>query len=239
MVENDRMPDVLWSRFATAAAQGDAVLLLAVLFASSPADVVVVFHHLLLSQISAHGPQIKAAQVAKLEATAWLACVACHSLRASAKGDVVAPVAAPNAWAAACKALADEHVALQAGVQVSLREAFAKVSAALGVSGEGAVWEVLFDYFSGLRRALAEMGDVAMEWALRAACDPASDPAALLRKALDVETPPPAETVVAAAKVLYRWLPLESISDSAVHAALRCAKLSPLLLCSWYCRGSF
>jgi hypothetical protein len=261
VVENKRMPDVLWSRFATAAAQGDAVLLLAVLFASSPADVVVVFHHLLLSQISAHGPQIKSAQVAKVEATARLACVACHSLRAAAKGDVVAPVAAPNAWAAACQALADEHVAIQAGVQVSLREAFAKVSAALqhaadrtsggagkdgrkadrvsGVSGEEAVWEVLFEYFSGLRRALAEMGDVAMEWTLRAACDPASDPAALLRKALGAETPPPAETVVAAAKVLYRWLPLESISDSAVHTALRCAKLFLLLLCSWYCRGSF
>ena len=214
--------------------------MLGVLFASSPADVLAVFHHLLSSQISALEPQIKAAQVAKVEAPAWLACVACLCLRAAAKGDIVAPPAAPNAWAAACKELAAEHATPQAGAQVSLREAFAKASAAAQAAtdrtsagaGEEAVWEVLSDYFSGLRRALAEMGDVAMEWALRAVCDPTSDPAALLRKALDVKNPPSPEAVVAAAKVLYRWLSLEGISESAVQAALRCAKLTLILMCA-------
>lgn len=49
---------VLWQRFAAAAAQGDAVLLLAVMFASSSTDLVLVFHHILKSQVAALGDQV-------------------------------------------------------------------------------------------------------------------------------------------------------------------------------------
>ena len=49
---------VVWQRFAAAAAQGDAVLLLAVLYALQPADIVAVFQHLLTSLTAALGSQV-------------------------------------------------------------------------------------------------------------------------------------------------------------------------------------
>ena len=120
---------VLWQRFAAAAAQGDAVLLLAVMFASSPHDLVALFHHLLAAQISAEfarGGSVKAAHVANLEATAWLACVACHCLQAAATGDIPPYSPLTQVWEAACKGLAVED-SRAAAAYPRLREAFGKV----------------------------------------------------------------------------------------------------------------
>jgi hypothetical protein len=230
---------VLWQRFAAAAAQGDAVLLLAVIFASSPHDLVALFHHLLAAQISAEfarGDTVKAAHVANLEATAWLACVACHCLQAAATGDLPPHSPLTQLWEAAsqaaCKGLAVED-SRAAAAYPRLREAFGKVSAALGGGGGGvssvgaaAVWGVLFEYFEVLRLALADMRmrDVGMTWTLRAACEPASDPAALLRLELSLSSAKVAPTaeqvtqVLAAAAVLHNWMPLDDISESAVLA---------------------
>ena len=88
-------------------------------------------------------------------------------------------------------------------------------------------WAAAIEYFDTLRCALAGMGTVAMEWALRAACDPQNDPAALLRKQLDsTRAATDAEAVLAAAAALHQWLPLEEISDSAVRAALSARQLA-------------
>ena len=145
-------------------------------------------------------------------------------------------------WEVACKGLAVED-SRAAAAYPRLREAFGKVSAALGGGGGGggggkgvergvssvgaaAVWGVLFEYFEVLRLALADMRmrDVGMTWTLRAACEPASDPAALLRLELSLSSAKVAPTaeqvtqVLAAAAVLHTWMPLDDISESAVLA---------------------
>ena len=156
-------------------------------------------------------------------------------------------VTAAEAWGAACKELADE-TANTMSPPSCLRELFGKVSRvvagtnAAGLPGnvkgkskggtqggcgeEEDAWSVLFDYFNTLRRALRDMRRVAMAWALRAASDPASDPAALLRAALDAHPTPEAEAFRAAAAALHKWLPVDTLSESAVHAALSARQLA-------------
>lgn len=178
--------------------------------------------------------------MAKLEATAWLACVACHCLHSASKGDTVPSPCSAEVWAAACKALAhDANDEKSGGVRASLREAFANVSKVLGGAGGGGgngkggsssanaevAWATLLEYFKIVRLALTDMRDVAMEWSVRAACDPSSDPAALLRMALDAKVVPKADAVLASAAVLHKWMPLDEISDSAVQAALSARQL--------------
>jgi len=226
------VPSVLWQRFAAAAAQGDAVLLLSVLFASTPSDVVAVFHHLLAVQIAAAGDDVNGAHVSRLEATVWLACVACHCLHSAANGDTLPSPSSTQGevWAAATKSLLLDPTHSKSAC--SLRDAFSRVTSALaaaplaGKSNEVEVWAALLEYFDRLRRAVGEMGNVALEWSLRALCDPGSEPAALLRRALDAKVAPEGETVLAAAQTLHRWVPLDEISTSAVHAALSARQLS-------------
>jgi hypothetical protein len=180
--------------------------------------------------------------VAKLEATAWLACVACHCLHSTSKGDTVPSPCSAEVWANACTALAHDVKDEKSGsARASVREAFANVSKELaGAGGQGGnkgkggssrgrtevVWETVLEYFQTVRLALTDMRDVAMEWSVRAACDPSSDPAALLRMALDAKVAPKADAVLVSAAALHKWMPLDEISDSAVHAALSARQLS-------------
>jgi len=74
-------PGVVWQRFAAAAAQGDAVLLLGVLFASSPHELVAIFQHLFATQLDAlqarvtHCSPVGAADVVIMCGVAVCVCV--------------------------------------------------------------------------------------------------------------------------------------------------------------------
>jgi hypothetical protein len=244
----ERVPEVLCQRFAATVAQGDVILLMVVLFAMTPKDVVAIFRHLLLGHLASLLEQqvADAADVTRLESTAWLACVACHCLQSLEEHqNSISPVIGAHesdslaeVWAAAVKALSSMVGTedLEQEKHVSLSEAHRNVLHVLqgdGRSRGAKTWAVLLEYFVLLWWALRDFGanKVAMVWTLRAVCDPSLEPVVLLRVALDEAIKGQnralaAETVVEAAATLYKWMPSEEISGSMVRAALSARQLS-------------